>query len=152
MELNRFNQLLESTMGNVKPLISEQGPPFAKGMGPTTTTTTPVGVNPSIKKPNLQPTFAIGDIFKRAEVSYGGPLKFKITPNENGIYYGTVLEVSGVWEEEQYPSRLYPPCKTPKVGDPIKLEFEPPNEFSFYLPKSYCGNLGGQLSKLQKLN
>ena len=32
MELNRFKQLLESTMGNVKPLIVEQQtPPSATG-------------------------------------------------------------------------------------------------------------------------
>jgi hypothetical protein len=66
--MSRIIRLTEQDLVRiVKQVIKEQGP-YAPGMGPSSNSTTPLGVNPGMEKPNLQTipqvTSKVGDMSK----------------------------------------------------------------------------------------
>ena len=139
----------------VKQVIKEQGP-YAPGMGPSSNSTTPLGVNPGMEKPNLQPvpkmSLKIGDLYK-ITFEDGHHIRFKVTSKVGNVFFGTLL---GVFLPKSIPGDK--DFREPIVGDPIKIQFEgqPPGEkdqFTFYLPKSFgVEPLGTNLGNLKKLN
>ena len=99
--MKKIIRLTESDLVRlVKRVIKEQGP--------SSNTTTPSGVNPSIKKPNLQPlskkTFKVGDMYKITMPS-GAHVRFKITKKVEGENWrdhsGTVLGVYGKLKDSE---------------------------------------------------
>ena len=148
----------------VKRVIMEQGP-YAPGMGPSSNSTTPSGVNPGMKKPNLQPipnmSMKIGDIYKLTMDS-GSHIRFKITKEDSYGgdigFIGIILGVFGKIEPEDRMKQYG--YRSAKVGDPINIDFYNTETtggvsgFSFYLPKT-DGEMesgGGNMSDLKKLN
>jgi hypothetical protein len=93
-------------------------------------------------------TINVGDMYK-LKGDTGSHLRFKITSEEGNWFIGTLLGVYGK-EFSQGDEGL----RAPKVGDPIKIQIDPvvEDEFSFYLPKSFDGEGGGNVRDLIKLN
>jgi hypothetical protein len=99
--MKKIIRLTESDLVRiVKRVIKEQGP--------SSNTTTPSGVNPSIKKPNLQPlskkTFKVDDMYK-IKMPNGAHIRFKITKKVEGENWrdnsGTVLGVYGKLKDSE---------------------------------------------------
>jgi len=135
----------------VKRVIKEQGP-YALGMGPSSNSTTPSGVNPGMEKPNLQPvpkmSLKIGDVYK-ITFEDGHHIRFKITSKVGNVFIGTLL---GVFLPKLLPGDEG--FREPIIGDPIKIQSPgEKDQFTFYLPKSFgVENLRSNLSNLKKLN
>ena len=143
--MQKSNILLE------RRVIREQGP-YASGMGPSSNSTSTPGVNPGMKKPNLQPvpkmSLKIGDVYKIA-FEDGHHIRFKITSKVGNVFIGTLL---GVFLPKLLPGDEG--FREPIIGDPIKIQSPgEKDQFTFYLPKSFgVENLGSNLSNLKKLN
>ena len=142
----------------VKRVIREQGP-FAPGMGPSSKSTTPRGVNPGMKKPNLQPlpkiNFKIGDVYEFDWSEDDATLKFKvksISKNNEGEMRvnGTVVSVDGEILPDDYNKEYY---RKVKVGDPISLWNIDDDSFSFDLLKTFGEmDMASNMTDLTKLN
>ena len=155
--MSRIIKLTEQDLVRiVKQVIKEQGP-YAPGMGPSSNSTTPPGVNPGMKKPNLQPipnmSMKIGDIYKLT-MDRGSHLRFKITGKDSEEdYNGTLLGVFGKIDPDDDMKKYG--YRSAKVGDPIGIGVDDKGSgFSFYLPKTdgETESGAGDMSDLKKLN
>jgi hypothetical protein len=109
-----------------------------------------------IVKENLESNktnFKIGDMFK-VTLSTGAHIRFKLIKGGGKYWEATIVGVYGNWPKENPYFDSNPNLRSPKIGDPVKLDLSEDGYFVLYLPKTNGEReaYSHGLSHLEKLN